>query len=156
MLRVNKVEGWLTRQSAVGPGRPALRTSASCVIIPAAGAGGSGPPPGARALRLHLVMIPPGTRGTAHFHAEHETAVYMVSGQAEVWHGPGLGERSLVGAGDFVYVPPGAPHLTVNRGDVTSVAVVARADPADKSGSVMVQIPEHLIGLLGIPVGVGE
>ena len=49
--------------------------------------GVSGPSAGAQALRLHLVMIPPGTRGVPHFHSGGETAIYMVSGEADVWHG---------------------------------------------------------------------
>ncbi len=131
--------------------------------------GGSGPPSGGPALRLHLVLIPPGTRGLPHLHG-HETAGYVVSGQAEVWHGTGLIRRSVVRAGDFIYIPPGTPHLAVNRGDVTSIAVVARAgqqlsspqvsgqgadDQEDQAGSVAVELPRHLAGLLIYPVGYG-
>ncbi len=131
--------------------------------------GGSGPPSGDPTLRLHLVMIPPGTRGLPHLHG-HETAGYVVSGEAEVWHGTGLIRRSVVRAGDFIYIPPGTPHLAVNRGDVTSIAVVARAnqegngqqvsgqdadDQEDQAGSVAVELPRHLAGLLVYPVGYG-
>ena len=77
-------------------------------------------------------MIPPGTRGMPHFHDGHETAIYTVSGQTEVWHGHGLVKRTVVRAGDFMYIPPGTPHLPVNRGDVTAIAVVARTDPRRK------------------------
>jgi uncharacterized RmlC-like cupin family protein len=117
--------------------------------------GGSGPSAGALSLRLHLVMVPPGTRSTPHFHAGRETSVYVVSGQAEVWHGTGLVKRSLVRAGDVIHVPPGAPHLAVNRGDVTTITVVARADPPDSDGAVMIELPRHLVGLACIPVGSG-
>src|ERR1700722_16507689 len=137
--------------------------------------GGSGPPAGTGTLRLHLAMIPPGTRGTPHLHPGTETAGYVVSGQAEVWHGAGLARRSVVRAGDFIYIPPGTPHLAVNRGDVTSIAVVAchgqadpcQADPCqegtcqegtcqeDRAGSVTVELPRHLAGLLSYPVGYG-
>lgn len=141
--------------------------------------GGSGPPSGRPTLRLHLVMIPPGTRGLPHLHG-HETAGYVVSGEAEVWHGTGLIRRSVVRAGDFIYIPPGTPHLAVNRGDVTSIAVVARAsqqangqqasgqqaagqqaagqgadDQEGRAGSVAVELPRHLAGLLIYPVGYG-
>ncbi len=58
--------------------------------------GGSGPSSGEEALRLHLVMMAPGTRGEPHFHDGRETAVYVVSGEAEVWHGTGLAKRSTV------------------------------------------------------------
>jgi uncharacterized RmlC-like cupin family protein len=131
--------------------------------------GGSGPPSGAPTFRLHLVMIPPGTRGLPHLHG-HETAGYVVSGEAEVWHGTGLAQRSVVRAGDFIYIPPGTPHLAVNRGDVTSIAVVARpgregaagqlsgeqaSGQEDQDGSVAVELPGHLASLLGYPVGYG-
>lgn len=129
--------------------------------------GGSGPPSGGPALRLHLVMIPPGTRGLPHLHG-HETAGYVVSGTAEVWHGTGLLRRSVVRAGDFIYIPPGTPHLAVNRGDVTSITVVARpgregtarrvssgqvSDQEEQDGPVTVEFPRHLASLLGYPVG---
>jgi uncharacterized RmlC-like cupin family protein len=100
-------------------------------------------------------MIRPGTRGLPHFHDGHETGVYMVSGEAEVWHGAGLGKRTLVRAGDFIYVPPGAPHLAVNRGDATSIAVVARAGSGDQPVQVTVELPRHLAALRSVPVGGG-
>ncbi|HVT66924.1 MAG TPA: cupin domain-containing protein [Trebonia sp.] len=121
--------------------------------------GVSGPSSGAQALRLHLVMLPPGTRGTPHLHPGHETAVYLVSGEAELWHGPGLGERSAVRPGDFVYLPPGTEHLAVNRGGVTAIAVVARAGDGgadgDRAAPVVVQLPQHLADAAGIPVAAG-
>jgi uncharacterized RmlC-like cupin family protein len=118
--------------------------------------GVSGPSSGSRDLRLHLVMIPPGTRCLPHLHAGTESAVYVVSGEADVWHGTGLAKRSAVRAGDFIYIPPGLPHLAVNRGEVTSIAVVARADPADQAEAVVIELPRHLAGLLSYPVAVGE
>ena len=118
--------------------------------------GVSGPSSGNPALRLHLVLIPPGTRGMPHFHAAGETAIYVVSGEADVWHGPGLGKRSAVRAGDFLYVPPGTPHLAVNRGEVTSIAVVGHADPADQPGAVVIELPRHLAALSSYPVASGE
>jgi quercetin dioxygenase-like cupin family protein len=129
---------------------------------------GSGPSPGARALRLHLVLRPPGTRGLPHRHDGRETGVYVVSGEAELWHGPGFAQRSTLRAGDYVCIPPGVPHLAVNQGDVTSIAVVTRTDPAGTggratngtetgdtgdAGTVPVELPRHLIRLLGFPVG---
>ena len=54
---------------------------------------------GARGLCLHLVTIPPGTRGVPHVHDGHESAIYTVSGETEVWHGEGLRHRAVVAAG---------------------------------------------------------
>src|SRR5579863_8209967 len=154
MLRVSKVEEWLHR----APTRPDMTTHSNCVIVRsgdnydgrqgvALAAGISSQTAGSQALCLHLVMIPPGTRGMPHYHAEHESAVYTVSGETEVWHGDGLTQRTVVRAGDFMYVPPGTPHLPVNRGDVMSVSVVARTDPQEQESVVVMELPRHLAKL---------
>jgi uncharacterized RmlC-like cupin family protein len=107
---------------------------------------------GAKGLCLHLVTIPPGTRGVPHVHDGHESAIYTVSGETEVWHGEGLRQRSLVKAGDFMYVPPGTPHLPVNRSRVTTVAIVARTDPQEQESVVTLALPPHLSELNALPV----
>jgi uncharacterized RmlC-like cupin family protein len=170
MLRVSKVDEWLRR----APTRPDMSTHGDCVIIRSAddpdglgGGQGIGLAPGvtsgvtsqsagARGLCLNLVMIPPVSRGMPHFHDGHETAIYTVSGQIEVWHGHELVKRTVVRAGDFMYIPPGTPHLPVNRGDVTAIAVVARTDPTETESRVMVDLPRHLADLLSLPVAVQE
>lgn len=167
--------GWRNRPRGTEPARPDLRAQGARardprvhkhgVIIRGHGEncrrgdgalGASGPAPGVHELRLHLVMIPPGTRCLPHLHAEAEAAIYVVSGEADVWHGTDLATRSAVRAGDFIYIPPGAPHLAVNRGDVTSIAIVARADPADQAELVVIELPRHLAELQTYPVAVGE
>jgi uncharacterized RmlC-like cupin family protein len=107
---------------------------------------------GSHALCLHLVVIPPGTRGVPHAHDGHESAIYTVSGETEVWHGEGLRDRTVVHAGDFMYVPPGTPHLPVNRSDVTTVAVVARTDPQEQESVLTMPLPEHLSDLGDFPI----
>jgi uncharacterized RmlC-like cupin family protein len=107
---------------------------------------------GAQALCLHLVTIPPGTRGVPHVHDGHESAIYTVSGETEVWHGEGLRQRTVVKAGDFMYVPPGTPHMPVNRSDVTTVAVVARTDPQEQESVVTMKLPPHLAELDAFPI----
>jgi len=173
MLRVNVVDGWLNRPRGDQPARLGLqaqgarvqdpRVQGHGVVIRSRGEDGrrsvgdqqpgvSGPSPGQHALRLHLAMIPPGTRGRPHFHAGREAGIYLVSGQAEVWHGAGLVKHCIVRAGDFIYIPPGTPYLAVNRGDVTSIAVVARTDLADQPGAVVIELPRHLADLTSYPV----
>ncbi|MFY9927349.1 MAG: cupin domain-containing protein [Streptosporangiaceae bacterium] len=107
---------------------------------------------GAQALCLHVLEIPPGTRGVPHAHDGHESAIYTVSGETEVWHGEGLRNRTVVHAGDFMYVPPGTPHLPVNRSDVMTVAVVARTDPQEQESVLTMQLPPHLAELSDFPV----
>ena len=123
-----------------------------------------GPQADPRASSLHLMMIPPGMRGTPHVHASQQIAVFMVSGAAEVWHGAGLARRAAIRAGDVLYLPPGVPHLLVNRADATSIAVVARTGLAgdrtadgtpgdtEHDDTRQVELPRHLAGLRALPV----
>jgi uncharacterized RmlC-like cupin family protein len=55
-----------------------------------------------------------------------------------------------------MYVPPGTPHLPVNRGTVTSVSVVARTDPEEQQSVVVIELPRHLADLLSLPVAIQE
>jgi uncharacterized RmlC-like cupin family protein/uncharacterized protein YciI len=93
---------------------------------------------GAQALCLHLVRFPPGGRAEAHLHANHESAIYIVRGEVEAWHGEGLSEYLTARAGDFIYVPAGVPHLPGNRSDSEPVlAVIARTDPNEQESVVL-------------------
>ena len=108
---------------------------------------------GSQGLCMHVLMIPPGTRGTPHLHEGHETAIYIADGEVEVWHGPGLALRTVLRAGDFLYVPPGTPHLPVNRSASPMVAVVARTDPAEQESVVILDLPPRLESVLaGLPI----
>jgi uncharacterized RmlC-like cupin family protein len=161
MLKVSDDRGHALHGSALAVGRPG-----EVVIIRPGGsydarqgvtlaAGVSSRSAGARALCLHLVTMAPGTRGIPHLHDGHEAAIYSLRGETEVWHGEGLRHRSVVRAGDFMYVPPGIPHLPVNRGDVTTVAVVACTDPQEQDSVVTLSLPPHLASLEAFPVAAG-
>lgn len=102
---------------------------------------------GARHLCLHLLRIPPGGRATAHRHAQHETAIYLISGSVTVLHGPGLGHRDEMTAGDYLYIPADVPHLPINASQTeAAVAVLARTDPNEQESVVL--LPE-LDGMAG-------
>jgi len=96
---------------------------------------------GARGLCMHLLTFPPGGRARAHLHENHETAIYVLSGEAEMWYGEGLQEYTVVNAGDFVYIPAGMPHLPGNRSETEPCnAVIARTDPNEEESVVL--LPE--------------
>jgi uncharacterized RmlC-like cupin family protein len=96
---------------------------------------------GAAALWLGIVSLPAGGRTGAHFHTEHESALYMMSGVAvELFTGAALEHRDTVRPGDFVFIPAGLPHVAVNRSDVTAVFMGARTDPSANESVVM--LPE--------------
>jgi uncharacterized RmlC-like cupin family protein len=90
---------------------------------------------------LELATLPPGGRGRAHLHADHESAAYVLQGELVLWFGEQLEDRVVAYAGDFLYIPPGVPHLPAN-GSTTepAVAVLARTDPNEQES--VVQLPE--------------
>lgn len=88
---------------------------------------------GSRALCLHLLTVPPGGRAKAHRHEHHETALYVLSGEAEMWYGEGLRDRMVCRPGDFIYIPAGVPHLPINLSQTEPcLAIVARTDPSEQ------------------------
>src|SRR5947209_6537876 len=94
---------------------------------------------GSRALWLGSVTLPPGGgRTKAHVHEHHESAFYMLSGdEIELWTGDQLEHRETARAGDYLYVPPGVPHVAVNRSEKPAVFVGARSDPNEQESVVM-------------------
>jgi uncharacterized RmlC-like cupin family protein len=93
-------------------------------------AGVSAATAGASGLCLQIASLPPGARASAHLHARHESAAYVVEGKVVLWFGERLEERIEGGAGDFIYIPPGVPHLVANLSDSQpAVTVLARTDP---------------------------
>jgi uncharacterized RmlC-like cupin family protein len=91
---------------------------------------------GSRALCLHVLRIPPGGRAQAHYHRDHETAIYMLEGDSDFWWGEALEHHEHVRQGEFVYIPPCVPHLPVNFSDRTVAALIARTDPNEQESVV--------------------
>jgi uncharacterized RmlC-like cupin family protein len=93
---------------------------------------------GAQHLCLHVLVIPPGGRAVAHLHENHESAIYLIEGEAEIWWGDRLAEHGVMRAGDFMYIPAGIPHLPANRSATHEArAVVARTDPNEQESVVL-------------------
>lgn len=93
---------------------------------------------GSRSLCLHRVSIPPAGRAKAHLHANHESAIYVLSGESVVWSGPGLQIRFLARPGDFIYIPAGIPHLPVNPSPTEPcMALIGRTDPNEQESVVL-------------------
>ncbi|MEU7069935.1 cupin domain-containing protein [Streptomyces narbonensis] len=120
------------------------------------GAGVSAQSAGAERLCLHRLVMAAGTRGRPHLHEGHESAIYIESGQVEVWHGPGLTEHVVLAAGDYLHIPADTPHMPVNSGDRDMVCLVARTDPDEQEGVRLLDLPVWLESRVGpLPVGAG-
>ncbi|MBC8752608.1 MULTISPECIES: cupin domain-containing protein [Paraburkholderia] len=82
---------------------------------------------GATGLSMYMVVVPPGGHAEPHYHADYETAIYMLEGKIETRYGPGLRESVITEAGDFLFIPPGVPHQPFNLdANVAARAIVAR------------------------------
>jgi uncharacterized RmlC-like cupin family protein len=96
---------------------------------------------GAHGIHMQIVTIPPGARAKAHKHQAHETAIYALRGESQVWHGAKLEHHSVVKPGDFFYIPANVPHLPYNPSQTDeAVVVIARTDPNEQESVVL--LPE--------------
>lgn len=100
-------------------------------------AGVSASTTGARGICLEIATLPPGARGRAHLHAEHESAAYVLQGEFVLWFGERLEEKLVARAGDFIYIPGGVPHLPANASATEpAVAVLARTDANEQESAI--------------------
>src|ERR1700753_104802 len=88
----------------------------------------SGKNTGSEKLWMGQTHVGPGVRSGDHHHGEAETAIYVVSGRAAVVVADGDPEMRLQAEpGDYIFVPPYAPHREENPGDEEAVVVIARS-----------------------------
>jgi len=107
---------------------------------------------GSHGIHMQLVTIPPGGRAKAHKHEAHETAIHVLSGTSGCWYGERLEGHLDAGAGAFVYIPAGCPHLPYNPSATEPcVAVIARTDPNEQESVVL--LPELDAINASIPAG---
>jgi uncharacterized RmlC-like cupin family protein len=96
---------------------------------------------GSQGLCLHKVTIPPLGRAKPHLHERHESAVYVLSGEAGMWYGEGLREHVWMRAGDFLYIPANTPHLPYNASESEPcVGLIARTDPNEQESVTLLPL----------------
>jgi uncharacterized RmlC-like cupin family protein len=92
---------------------------------------------GAHNIYMGVFRVPPGARSRPHYHAECESAVYMLSGSLRVRWGDRLEEEVVLEPRDLVYVPPRETHVLENVSDAEPAEyVVARDAPTEDSVEV--------------------
>ena len=93
---------------------------------------------GAKVLWLGMITLPPGRRTKAHVHARHETALYMLRGDAiEMWTGNRLQHRDLVRPGDYLFIPANVLHVAVNRSSKPAVFIGTRNEPTAQESLIL-------------------
>ena len=96
---------------------------------------------GAKGIHMQMLTMPPGARAKAHLHEAHETALYVLSGEAGMYYGDKLEHHMINRAGDFVYIPANMPHLPYNLSATEPVvAIISRTDPNEQESVVL--LPE--------------
>ena len=92
---------------------------------------------GAHNIYMGVFRVPAGARSRPHYHANCESAVYMLSGRLLVRWGEHLEESVELEHGDLVYVPPRETHVLENLSATEpSEYVVARDAPHEDSVEV--------------------
>ena len=69
---------------------------------------------GSQGLWAGVTVVAPNVASGMHHHGETETVIYVVSGHAKMRWGDRMQFEEDVEAGDFIYVPPFAPHQEIN------------------------------------------
>jgi uncharacterized RmlC-like cupin family protein len=92
---------------------------------------------GAARIYMGVFRVPAGAQSMPHYHADCESAVYMLSGHLNLRWGEGLEHARTLEPGDMVYVPPRETHLLENPSEVQAAEyVVARDGPDEHSVEV--------------------
>jgi uncharacterized RmlC-like cupin family protein len=82
---------------------------------------------GSQGLWAGVTVVAPNGASGIHHHGETETVIYVVSGHAKMRWGDRMQFEADVEPGDFIYVPPFAPHQEINPSpDTPSQWVIVR------------------------------
>jgi len=82
---------------------------------------------GSQGLWAGITVVAPNVASGMHHRGETETVIYVVSGHAKIRWGDRMQFEEDVEAGDFIYVPPFAPHQEINPSpDTPSQWVIVR------------------------------
>ena len=90
-----------------------------------------------KVLFLGVVTLPAGARTRAHVHERHETALYLLDGELELWTGDQLQHREVVRPGDYIFIPENVLHVAVNRGEKAAVCIGTRNEPTAQESVVL-------------------
>lgn len=92
---------------------------------------------GSKVVFLGMVTLPAGARTRAHVHERHETALYLLDGELEIWTGDQLQHHEVVQPGDYIYIPANVLHVAVNRGDKPAMCMGTRNEATAQESVVL-------------------
>ncbi len=96
-------------------------------------------------LAAHLFVFPVGHQTPPHAHKPGTNAmVYVASGQGTTYSGKHGEHAQKVAAGDFIYIPSGVLHYTVNDGTEPLIGMLARTPATDTEAFFEVETLKNL------------
>lgn len=86
---------------------------------------------------MGIFRVPAGSKSRPHYHANCESAVYMLSGRMKISWGDRLENVVEIEPGDMLWVPPNETHVLENLSDAdVAEYVVARDSPVEDAVEV--------------------
>ncbi len=93
-----------------------------------------------KGLWMGFVSAPPGS-SDVHHHENAESGIYVLKGRIKIHFGDMLADSVIAEAGDFLYIPPFAPHVEENLNpDEPAELIVAR----NSAEYMVTNIPQRL------------
>jgi uncharacterized RmlC-like cupin family protein len=118
-------------------GRRIVRAAARTAAAPLTGS--------ESAQQVHTVVFPPGKRDRARRCEHHESAIYVLQGECELWSGDRLGQHDLISAGDVVLLAPGVPRLLANRSVTAPLSIAVAVHSSERDCVVLMPELDQLV-----------
>lgn len=87
---------------------------------------------GSKELSLQAVSFSPGLRAKPHYHENHDSCIYVLSGELEIWFGDDLSSYKRLLPGDMLFIPAQVRHCPGNPLSTPGVSLLARNEPSRK------------------------
>ncbi|WP_457555484.1 cupin domain-containing protein [Candidatus Pyrohabitans sp.] len=75
---------------------------------------------------VSILKISPGSSASVHLHEKEVDSIYILKGRGKAYVN---GEWVDIGAGDYIFVPPGEEHGVENTGDEELILLATHAPP---------------------------
>lgn len=104
------------------------------------GSGASAETVGSERICMNVLPMPSGARAKVHYHDKIETIAYLLEGRCAVYYGDEMEHRTLLDAGDQIFIPADVPHAPANESGAPCTWIVVHSSASDQDGIVL--LPE--------------
>ena len=109
------------------------------------GSGASAETVGSERICMNVLPMPPGAKAKAHYHDKIETIAYLLDGHCAVYYGDRMEHRTLLDAGDQIFIPADVPHAPCNESGEPCTWIVVHASASDQDGIVLLPELDHVL-----------